>query len=191
MRDQVIRAIRRDHPEYVPLFIWNQDHDQSDIVYGEIQKHFLGENRDYSEWGFFWSRKDETMGQPREPLIKDWNEIDKLEQPPLNRPDRYDDLLKMKETYPEKFLMASLALSGFTTITFLARFEEVLIHLYTQSRQLERLIDVVCNFEESLIREVSNFGVDGIIFLDDWGTQKGLMISPELWRKIFKPRYRK
>lgn len=41
MRDQVVRAIRRDHPDYVPLIIWNQDFDQSDIVYGEIQKHFL------------------------------------------------------------------------------------------------------------------------------------------------------
>ena len=86
MRDQVVRAIRRDHPDYVPLIIWNQDFDQSDIVYGEIQKHFLGENRDYSEWGFYWSRKDETMGQPREPLIKDWNEIDKLKPPSLDLP---------------------------------------------------------------------------------------------------------
>ncbi len=191
MRDQVIRAIRREHPDYVPLIIWNQDYDQSDIVYGEIQKHFLGKNRDYSEWGFFWSRKDETMGQPREPLIKDWKEIDKLEAPPLDLPGRYDDLLKMKTKYPEKFLMASLALSGFTTITFLARFEEVLINLYMQPQRLERLIDVVFNFEESLIHEVSKIGVDAIAFLDDWGTQNGLIIAPEQWRKTFKPRYRK
>jgi uroporphyrinogen decarboxylase len=191
MRDQVIRAIRRDHPDYVPLIIWNQDFDQSDIVYGEIQKHFLGENRDYSEWGFYWSRKDETMGQPREPLIKDWNEIDKLKPPSLDLPGRFDELLKKKETYPEKFLMASLALSGFTTMTFLAHFEEVLIHLSTKSQQLERLIDVVFNFEESLIRETSNFDVDAIAFLDDWGSQNGLMVSPDHWRKIFKPRYRK
>ena len=45
MRDQVVRAIRRDHPDYVPLIIWNQDFDQSDIVYSENQKHYLGENR--------------------------------------------------------------------------------------------------------------------------------------------------
>ncbi len=87
--------------------------------------------------------------------------------------------------------MASLALSGFTTITFLARFEEVLIHLSTPSRQLKRLIDVVFSFEENLIREASNCGVDAIAFLDDWGSQNGLMISPDQWRKIFKPRYQK
>jgi len=56
---------------------------------------------------------------------------------------------------------------------------------------LERLIDVVFNFEESLIHEVSKIGVDAIAFLDDWGTQNGLIIAPEQWRKTFKPHYRK
>ncbi len=26
---------------------------------------------------------------------------------------------------------------------------------------------------------------------DDWGTQDGLMLSPDLWRRLFKPGYRK
>ncbi|MCX6090578.1 MAG: hypothetical protein NTX88_09485 [Candidatus Atribacteria bacterium] len=62
MRERVIRAIQRNKPDCVPLLIGNRDWDQSDIVFGEIQKHFEGENRDYSEWGFQWERKDETMG---------------------------------------------------------------------------------------------------------------------------------
>ena len=32
-------------------------------------------------------------------------------------------------------------------------------------------------------------GFHGIHFADDWGTQTGLMISPGLWRQLFKPRY--
>lgn len=34
-------------------------------------------------------------------------------------------------------------------------------------------------------------GFDAIIFGDDWGSQNSLLISPELWREIFKPRYKK
>jgi hypothetical protein len=34
-------------------------------------------------------------------------------------------------------------------------------------------------------------GFHGIHFADDWGTQTGLMISPALWRKLFKPRFRR
>jgi len=33
-------------------------------------------------------------------------------------------------------------------------------------------------------------GMDGFHFGDDWGTQDGLIISPAMWRRIFKPRYR-
>ena len=32
--------------------------------------------------------------------------------------------------------------------------------------------------------------VDGVSFMDDWGTQRALLISPPLWRELFKPLYR-
>jgi hypothetical protein len=31
--------------------------------------------------------------------------------------------------------------------------------------------------------------VDGIKFQDDWGAQRTLLISPDMWREIFKPLY--
>jgi hypothetical protein len=32
-------------------------------------------------------------------------------------------------------------------------------------------------------------GVDGVSFMDDWGSQTALLISPEMWRRLFKPLY--
>ena len=32
--------------------------------------------------------------------------------------------------------------------------------------------------------------VDGVEFMDDWGSQQTLLISPEAWRDLFKPLYR-
>jgi hypothetical protein len=32
--------------------------------------------------------------------------------------------------------------------------------------------------------------VDGVEFMDDWGSQDALLIAPEMWREIFKPLYR-
>ena len=32
--------------------------------------------------------------------------------------------------------------------------------------------------------------VDAVNFMDDWGSQKHLLISPRMWREIFKPLYR-
>jgi hypothetical protein len=39
------------------------------------------------------------------------------------------------------------------------------------------------------MRLAARHGFHGIHFADDWGTQSGLMVSPELWRRMFKPRY--
>jgi len=44
-----------------------------------------------------------------------------------------------------------------------------------------------------MIRRAGSFcqlvGLDGIHFRDDWGTQEAMMISPRLWRELFKPAY--
>jgi uroporphyrinogen decarboxylase len=32
--------------------------------------------------------------------------------------------------------------------------------------------------------------VDGVVFRDDWGTAEGTLISPEMWREVFRPLYR-
>jgi uroporphyrinogen-III decarboxylase len=32
--------------------------------------------------------------------------------------------------------------------------------------------------------------VDGILFMDDWGTNNSLLINPRTWRELFKPLYK-
>ena len=39
------------------------------------------------------------------------------------------------------------------------------------------------------IRHYAAAGFDGLIMADDWGLQKRLMIAPDQWRAIWKPRY--
>ena len=36
----------------------------------------------------------------------------------------------------------------------------------------------------------SKTDVDAIMFMDDWGAQFNLLISPSMWREIFKPLYK-
>ena len=51
------------------------------------------------------------------------------------------------------------------------------------------LMDRIMDFECELMRLAARHGFHGIHFADDWGTQTGLMVSPDLWRRLFKPRY--
>ncbi len=178
-------------PDYVPLYFVNRDIEQSDIVMIDVVRHFLGEKRDLSEWGFRWDRADLTMGQPREPQVREWADLETLRIPDPGDPRRFADIAPARERYGERYYVASLVLSGFTLMSFLRGFAPLLTDLYTDRPMVERLADIVFGFEEGIIERLPGRGVDAVSFYDDWGTQSGLIISPALWREFFKPRYRR
>jgi len=188
-RDQVLKAIQRTGPTYVPIYFVNRDQDQSDLVTIEVQHHFQGSGRDHSEWGFMWERLDETMCQPKSYLLRDDGDWSHLRPPDLNVPNRFRDVPEFAERYADRFRMASLGLSGFTTMWCLRGFDRLMLDVAYQPDKVSWLADLVFDFEERLIAELPPYHFDAVSFYDDWGTQKGMIISPQMWRKIFKPRY--
>jgi len=188
-RDEVIMAIHRQGPSYVPIYFFNRDQDQSDIVALEVQRHFLGSEQDRSEWGFTWSRLDETMGHPRTILIQSWDDLTDLSVPDVSDPGRFSGVDEFNQCYPDRFRLASLALSGFTTMSFLRGFNDLMVDIALAPERVGDLADIVFGFEERLIAELPQYHFDAVAFFDDWGTQQGMIISPSSWRSIFKPRY--
>ncbi|HEY5587155.1 MAG TPA: uroporphyrinogen decarboxylase family protein [Ruminiclostridium sp.] len=190
-KTQVLKAIKMQGPDYVPVFFFNKDKDQSDIIQVDIQKHFGGTNKNTSEWGFVWETKDETMGQPIDTVIKDWEQLDSIILPDPYVTDRFEEAEQIIKLNMDKFLVAGLSLTGFTTMTLVAGFENVLEGLYLERENVEKLADMVFGFEEKLIELASAYPFDAVNFADDWGTQNSLIISPKLWREFFKPRYKR
>jgi uroporphyrinogen-III decarboxylase len=114
----------------------------------------------------------------------------------LNFPDpfangRLASIEAMQKKYPDKFIIAGLGISGFNLVTFLRGFEDTLIDIYTDTERILCLTDKVMDFEGVMIRRFARIKTDAVGFADDWGTQNALMISPQLWRQYFKPRYKK
>jgi uroporphyrinogen decarboxylase len=70
-------------------------------------------------------------------------------------------------------------------------FENSMVDFLVEPERFARLMDTIIDFECELMALVARRGFHGIHLADDWGTQSGLMISPPLWRKLFKPRYRR
>lgn len=52
---------------------------------------------------------------------------------------------------------------------------------------LEKLVEYGCELADRLL----DLGCDGIQLSEDWGNNHSLFISPALWRRYFKPRYRR
>ncbi len=190
-REVVLRAIQRTGPPYVPIYFVNKDQDQSDLVLMDVQFHFLGEKRDRSEWGFLWERFDETMGQPKTNVLKNWEEDwPKLFVPDPHDPARLAAAPAFVERYPDRYRMAGFGLSGFTTMWCLRGFEETMADIALAPERVRQLADVVFGFEEAVMRTLPAAGFDAIAFFDDWGAQERMLISPRQWRTLFKPYYR-
>ncbi len=188
--EQVQKAMRLAGPDYVPILFYNADREQSDIIVIEVERHFMGEGKDQSEWGFTWDRRDETMGKVQQPLVMSWDRLGDLVVPSASDTTRFQQVAATMSHFGDRYYVASLALTGFTIMSFLRGFENLLVDLYENPEQVGRLADIVFGFEEAIIRQAKAYGFHAVAFYDDWGTQRNLIISPKTWREVFKPRYR-
>ncbi|RKX91858.1 MAG: hypothetical protein DRZ90_14520 [Spirochaetes bacterium] len=189
-KEKVKKAIQMNDPGNVPILFFNRDKEESDLVMIDVVKHYMGKKRDLSEWGFRWESKDQTMGQPMEDLIKSWDDFDTLKIPDPYDKTRFSHVEDEMKRYGDSYYLASLVLSGFTIMTFLRGFTDTLQDLYIDRDRMDQLADVVFGFEIDIIKQIKEYGFDGVAFFDDWGTQDRMIISPELWREFFKPRYK-
>lgn len=190
-KERVKRAIQMSGLDRVPIFFFNKDFEDSDIIVIEVIKHWMGDNKDCSEWGFKWEKHDDTMGQPKEELIKSWDDFAGFLKPDPYDENRFSGVSETMKKYGDKYYLASLALTGFTIMTFLRGFANTLEDLYIDREKIEELAQIVFSFEEKVIEQVKSHGFHGVAFFDDWGTQTNMLISPELWREFFKPLYKR
>jgi uroporphyrinogen decarboxylase len=80
------------------------------------------------------------------------------------------------------------------TGNWLRGMENFLVDIYTDLRGVERLFDYLTEgyleFLRLVIEAVGNY-VDILMVADDLGSQNNSLISPEIFRKVLIPRYRK
>ena len=55
----------------------------------------------------------------------------------------------------------------------------------------EELYDRITEYQVVLARRFVSQGIDGVRVGDDYGTQQGLIMKPDLWRKVIKPRLKR
>jgi len=140
-------------------------------------------------WGCVFENVCEGVhGEVKEPVIQSWSDMDKV-SPPMHLIDKG---IEWVEQAPNKDSHFSMLMFGplFERMQFLRGTENLFMDMMEQPRELFELRDRVHEFNLKTIDAWCKTDLDALSFNDDWGTQKSLLISPELWRQIFKPMYR-
>jgi uroporphyrinogen decarboxylase len=196
-RQQLVeQAIRFGKPERVPVVFWNRDQDRGDVLLYHLALGAPGDgtpnawNWSENEWGYrLESLGDGTMGHPVAPFYADLPEPGAIRIPALREAERMSALPAFLQICGDRYRLASLDLSGFTVYTLLRGFENAMQDFLLDPQGFDTLMDRIIDFEGQLMKLAARHGFHGIHFADDWGTQTGLMVSPELWRRLFKSRY--
>lgn len=146
-----------------------------------------GSGRD--EWGALWENIGVCrLGEVKEFPLKDWRDFDRLTIPDVNEPRRWANIGEARKLAGDKFLMAN-GISIYERVHFIRGLENTWMDIYDFPAELGRLIDILVEMNLAAIKRYAAAGADGYIFADDWGLQNRLMIAPESWRQIWKPRY--
>ena len=184
-KEIVKRAIAFETPERVPIWMFNRDREDGDVLSCGLDLPIDGRN----EWGYEFESLDNTMGQVRAPVLPEWDALDTFRFPELDPERRLAGARKFKATAGDHYLLAGLGITGFNLYTFLRGFENAMADFLAERECAESLLDRIIDFETELIGVAAEAGLDGVHFADDWGSQEGLLISPDLWRDLFRPRY--
>jgi uroporphyrinogen decarboxylase len=194
----VEQAIRFENPRRVPIVFWNRDQTAGDVLLYHLSLGVPGDGNplvnawDWStnEWGYHLeSMGDGTMGHPVHPLWTELPDAQQVRAPAVREEERMHAVPAFLDECQDRYRLASLDLSGFTIYTFLRGFENAMQDFLIEPSRFGPLMDLIMDFECRLMTLAGKYGFHGIHFADDWATQSGLIISPSMWRDLFKPRY--
>ncbi len=196
--ERVIRAIDFNSPDRVPVWNINADQKEGDVLRYRLRiyEETSGEVQDYqngrkSEWGYIWETLDDgTMGQPKEAVIHTLEDIESYVYPSVNEEVRFADVESYLEESKDYYRLGMLTITGYTTYTFLRGFENAMMDFADRDPRALGLLKGIFDFEKKLIKCCKDRGFHGFHLGDDWGTQRGMIISPEMWDEIFAPLYK-
>lgn len=140
-------------------------------------------------FGSVW-RKDlrpmhlETPGL-REPSFDDY-QFPTLEQ--FLDPEREQSTRELLARNPDGFTAIGFGFGLFERTWTIRGFENSLMDAAADPDFYEELVERIFQLHMDFVEHCLTFPVDGVMFSDDWGDQRGVIVGPERWRRFFKPR---
>jgi len=202
-KELVQKAIEFRHPGRIPCNFDSNRTPAVDEKYGEdFVWVFAAEDPEFrpavnekhrfqNELGVIFERINTSHGEAREFPLSDPDTIRSYRLPDYSLPARYRDMEQAVRDNPDKYILGMFPYFLFMVMIDLFGFESFMMALYDDRAGVELLADRLTEQWLAVVDCFADRGADGIIAIEDLGLQDRLMVNPELWREIFKPRMAK
>ena len=212
-RERVIRALHFEHPDRAPRQLWTlpgvplfrrselnaflerfpEDIAGPDVTYGCGKRESGVPNLvdTYTDaWGCAWDALEPgVVGEVKGAPLDDWSALVHY-APPFEILDNADfSRVNASCAASDKFILAGTTVRPFERMQFIRGTEKLYLDLAYGTAEMLKLREMVHAFFMRELEMWVETDVDGISFMDDWGAQDRLLISPKMWRELYKPLY--
>ena len=146
------------------------------------------------EWGVMWDVSQAGIwGQVKHPIVpgedENWDDVSKVHIP--------EELLTIDKSTinafcasTDQFVISSDLVRPFERLQFIRGSQNTFIDIAEENEGMLKMLRRIHEFNCELFEVWGDTDVDGLWMMDDWGSQRSLLINPETWRKMIKPMYK-
>ncbi len=200
-RENMKRAVEFRRPERLPVNGYGDLNDTVRIHPAEVKSWDEEKEPGLDQWRCRWEHTDTpNMGQVKGHPLEDLSKMDEFPWPDGDDPRRYENVpgqLEELENDPaqkDKYRFTSIFMLLWERMQALRGFENCMMDMMDNRPEIHELADRIADYDLAVIRNMRRIAggkIDALSFTEDWGTETDLMVSPELFRSFFAPRYKK
>lgn len=140
-------------------------------------------------WGSGWVNIQAGMiGEVKHPAIDDWAKLARW-KPPYDLLGKGFEEVNRTCAESDQFIHIGTP-RPFERLQFVRGPDSAYMDLAWGVREVFVLLDMIHDYYMKHLKYVVRTAVDAVSFMDDWGSQHALLISPDMWVEYFKPLYK-
>lgn len=187
-RENLLRAYRHEKPEWVPNGFTDLD------IWDSFGERYFGEGSGDDWFGVNWTytpelhSQTETPGQEEIEDLENWREY--IQFPDLEAYDwtRIAEEATANWDRKNRVSLCMLLNGPFERMMSLMGFENALCAFYEYPDEVHELFEAITEHKCKYIKILKKyFDFDIIAFHDDWGNNKNMFFSMDMWREFIKP----
>jgi uroporphyrinogen decarboxylase len=216
-KERVLKTLAFQNPDRIPLDLWILP--AARMQHGERLEALLGKYEldiaqiagpfdhawtpeyyipgKYTDpWGSVWTnRQAGIIGEVKDPALGDISKLDGYQSPLAAFLREWkENKGKIVEAIRIQRKKGMFVIGGwislFERMQFLRGTADLYCDMSDDEGILEKIADIVMEYWHAYLDVWLDSDIDAVAFGDDWGSQRAMLISPVVFREIFKPRYK-